>query len=253
MPITFKNETATPVGLWDTSPAHHVAAPYGGSVTLEPDQTSQGVIDVYVAAGDGSSIELVAPANTVAPAITGTARVGQTLTGTNGTWTGTPAPTYARQWKADGANISGATASTYTLTSAELGKAITLAVTATNAAGSADATSAPTAAVTAALAAPANTAAPAVTGTAEVGSVLTATNGTWTGNPTPTYARAWQRSANGSTGWSAISGATATTYTLVEADDGQYIRCSVTGTNSQGSATGNSAAVGPVTTAEAGE
>lgn len=195
----------------------------------------------------------IAPENTAVPTITGTAQVGQTLTGTNGTWTGTPAPTYSRQWKADGANISGATSATYKLTTAELGKVITLTVTATNEAGTASATSAATGAVVAALAAPVNTTAPAVTGTPEVDSVLTTTNGTWTGNPTPTYARAWQRSADGTTGWVAISGATATTYTLTAADDAHYVRCAVTGTNSQGAVTATSNAVGPITTADTGE
>lgn len=91
-----------------------------------------------------------APANTVAPAITGTAQVGATLTVSNGTWTGTPTPTYTRQWKADGANIASATATTYVLTEAELGKVITCTVTGTNSAGNASATSAATAAVIAA-------------------------------------------------------------------------------------------------------
>jgi len=40
-----------------------------------------------------------APANTVAPAITGTPQVGETLTRTAGTWTGTPTPTVAAQWQ----------------------------------------------------------------------------------------------------------------------------------------------------------
>ena len=35
-----------------------------------------------------------APVNTVAPAVTGTATFGSTLTTTNGTWTGAPAPTF---------------------------------------------------------------------------------------------------------------------------------------------------------------
>ncbi|PWL18993.1 hypothetical protein DKP76_07130 [Falsochrobactrum shanghaiense] len=83
----------------------------------------------------------VAPANTVAPAITGTATVGQTLTVTNGTWTGTPTPTYARQWYADDVAIEGATATTYALTAAEEGAVITVVVTATNAAGSVTAAS----------------------------------------------------------------------------------------------------------------
>lgn len=252
MPIMFKNDTATPVGLWDISPQHRVAAPYGGSVTLDPDQTSQSVIDAYVAAGAGSSLVLVAPANTVIPAITGTASVGQTLTGTNGTWTGTPAPTYTLQWKADGADIAGATAATYELTAAELGKVITLSVTATNTVGSAEATSTATSAVVAALTAPVNTAVPTITGTVQIGDVLTSTNGTWTGNPTPTYTLVWERGDAAEGPFTAIDGATATTYTLVEADEGKYIRCSVTGTNSQGSATENSAAVGPVTTSGAG-
>lgn len=79
------------------------------------------------------------PVNSVAPAITGTATVGETLTVTNGTWSGSP--TYTRQWKRDGANISGATGLTYVLVAADSGKTITCVVTATNAGGAVTATS----------------------------------------------------------------------------------------------------------------
>jgi hypothetical protein len=89
-----------------------------------------------------------APDNTVAPAITGTARVGQVLTGSTGTWSGTP--TFARQWRANGAAIPGATGATYTLVTDDLGKVITLAVTATEDGKSWTVVSAPTAAVLAA-------------------------------------------------------------------------------------------------------
>lgn len=82
-----------------------------------------------------------APVNTVAPVISGTAVVGQTLSSTTGTWTGTPTITYAYQWKRNGSNISSATSSTYTLVQADATFAITCAVTATNVAGSAEATS----------------------------------------------------------------------------------------------------------------
>lgn len=99
--------------------------------------------------GTATPPPVVIPANTVLPAITGTAQVGQVLTVTNGTWTGT-SPTFARQWKAAGVNIANATGTTYTPVVGDVGKAITCTVTATNTAGSASATSAATAAVIAA-------------------------------------------------------------------------------------------------------
>ena len=82
----------------------------------------------------------MAVANTVLPAITGTAESGSVLTVSNGTWVGTPAPTYTYQWKRAGANISGATSSTYTLVDADATKAVTCVVTATNAINSVSAT-----------------------------------------------------------------------------------------------------------------
>lgn len=100
----------------------------------------------YIGAGIVNGIG--APANTDVPAITGTAQVGQVLTASDGTWTGSP--TIARQWKADGDAIAGATAVTYTPVAGDIGKAITVTVTATNSKGSVSSTSAATAAVIAA-------------------------------------------------------------------------------------------------------
>ena len=90
------------------------------------------------------------PANTVAPAITGTAQVGQTLTATDGTWTGRETPALKRQWNAGGVPIAGATAATYVPLVADIGKTITVTVTGVNIIGKASATSAATAAVIAA-------------------------------------------------------------------------------------------------------
>ena len=100
----------------------------------------------YIGAGviDGS----FAPSNSVAPAITGTAQVGQTLTSTTGTWDETPVLT--RQWKAAGVAIVGATAATYVPLVGDVGKVITVTVTGTNERGSTSVTSAATAAVIAA-------------------------------------------------------------------------------------------------------
>lgn len=89
----------------------------------------------------------VAPYVTAVPAITGTATVGQVLTCSTGTWSGDATITYTYAWFANGIQIAGATASTYTLTSAEQTKRITARVTATNGVGSSYSTTAPTTAV----------------------------------------------------------------------------------------------------------
>ena len=79
------------------------------------------------------------PSNSVAPAITGTAQEGQTLTCSTGTWSGSP--TYTYQWKRNGSNIGSATNSTYTLVTADVGTSVKCMVTATNFIGSSTADS----------------------------------------------------------------------------------------------------------------
>jgi hypothetical protein len=94
-----------------------------------------------------------APANTVLPAIGGSAVEGRTLTASTGTWTGAPT-SYASQWEdcnssgASCSNIGGATDSTYKLTSSDVGHTVRAVVTATNETGSTPASSAATVPVT---------------------------------------------------------------------------------------------------------
>ena len=94
------------------------------------------------------------PTNTALPSISGGAQQGDTLTSTNGSWTGSPS-SFAYQWQdcdasgQDCSNISGATAPSYQLTSADVGQTVVSVVTATNAGGSSSATAAPTNVVTA--------------------------------------------------------------------------------------------------------
>lgn len=86
------------------------------------------------------------PENTVLPAISGIAQVGQVLTALEGAWTGAPAFTY--QWQDDDGgwvNIIGATSRTYTPLVGDVGNPIRVVVTGTNAEGSDSATSAATA------------------------------------------------------------------------------------------------------------
>lgn len=77
------------------------------------------------------------PENTVAPVVSGTTRVGEVLSTTDGTWTGDDI-VYSYQWKRDGVEIGGATADEYTLVLADLDKDITCTVTATNDGGAVD-------------------------------------------------------------------------------------------------------------------
>ncbi len=80
------------------------------------------------------------PGNTALPAVTGTAQVGQTLSGSTGSWSNSPT-SYARQWArcdsggANCADIGGATAATYLLVAADQGSTFRVRVTAANAAG----------------------------------------------------------------------------------------------------------------------
>ena len=77
------------------------------------------------------------PVLTAAPAITGTAQVGETLTCSNGTFSGDATIIYTFQWFANGVAVQGATADTLTLVAADLGKVFMCRVMAKNNPGSA--------------------------------------------------------------------------------------------------------------------
>ncbi|WP_457962742.1 hypothetical protein M1E17_14660 [Arthrobacter sp. D1-29] len=152
------------------------------------------------------------------PTITGTTKVGYTLTATPGTWS--PAPvTLTYQWYRAGIAITGAATTTHKLTATDAGKPITVRVigrkTGYTALGK---TSTPTAAITGTLTAPV----PTITGTTKVGYTLTATPGTWSPAPvTLTYQ--WYRAGI------AITGAATTTHKLTATDAGKPITVRVIG------------------------
>lgn len=80
------------------------------------------------------------PTNTVAPAVSGTETEGQTLTTTDGTWTGSPS-SYERKWQRNTgswADIGGATNSTYVLAAGDVGYTVRPGVRATGPGGVSD-------------------------------------------------------------------------------------------------------------------
>ncbi len=178
------------------------------------------------------------PANTAAPTISGTARVGETLTAQNGTWSNSPTA-FQYQWQrcnASGAacaNIAGATAKTYLLTTTDAGRTMRVRVTGINAEGAVNARSAATD-VVAPSAAPRNTARPTITGEPTAGEELTAEEGSWTNSPT-SYAYQWQRCDIDAIACGPISGATGKTYGVRNADVGFRLRVEVTAKNANGS------------------
>ena len=193
----------------------------------------------------GTNLSAATAAVTAAPltaigAITGTSRVGLVLTA--GALTpDTATATY--QWKiADTvggayADIAGATATTYTPVAGDVTKFIKVEAT-----GTGGYSGAILSAATAEVAAAPLTAIGAITGTPQVGVVLTA------GALTPAGATAtyqWKSAASSAGVYADIAGATATTYTPVAGDYNRYIKVLATGTGSY-SGTILSAAKGPV-------
>jgi hypothetical protein len=183
--------------------------------------------------------------------ISGTPEVGQVLTG-NYTYSdqqGDPQGASIYRWLRDGVAISGASARTYTLASGDLGARIRFEVTPVAATGASPGTAVQSPEVGPVVAPPPNMAPVAnnvaISGTAQVTRTLT---GSYTysdaeGNAEGTSTYRWLR--NGAP----ITGATATSYTLVSADQGAMIAFEVTPVAVAGTSPGSaaqSAAVGPV-------
>jgi hypothetical protein len=88
-----------------------------------------------------------APVNTTLPSITGTLKVGETITIVSGVWSGKEPPEVSRQLLADEVPIPGAAGPTFLLTEAQEGKSLSVSEHAKNWKGSVSVTSQPTDAV----------------------------------------------------------------------------------------------------------
>ena len=213
---------------------------------------------VYAAlAGTGAAAAQAPPVSTQEPSISGTARVGEVLQGDRGDWQN--AQSFALRWMrcdqtggapdaSDCAPIALATGNNYRLRAADSGFRIRFRVRATNADGSTFAAPNATARVQPAPGSgptPTNTARPTITGDAQVGESLTATDGTWTVNPT-SFAYQWQRCDLDAIVCGDVPGATGKSYGVRVADVGFRVRVEVTARNASGAGTAVSAPSGIV-------
>jgi hypothetical protein len=140
---TLKTYALVAADALHTVRARVTATNTDGSAAVQSAQTSPVV----------PASSTAAPKNTALPTASGTARVGQTLTAGDGSWSGNPT-SFGYVWLRCDADrtstcttIVGATAKTYLIHTAELGFRIRVRVTARNAKGSGTATSAATAIV----------------------------------------------------------------------------------------------------------
>jgi hypothetical protein len=177
------------------------------------------------------------PTNDSLPTISGTPVVGETLTATEGSWSGTFPMSFAFVWQrcAGGTcTAAGDTDSSYVVVADDVNSTLRVLVTATNSEGSTPATSAETAVVTPQQP-PVNTAEPVISGSPVEGSTLTTSTGTWSGTGI-TFTYQWVRCGvdgglpDGSN-CPTIVGATSSSYTLTATDIGARLRVFVIAKN----------------------
>jgi hypothetical protein len=198
-------------------------------------------------AGEPASARRAAelPRNTTGPAISGDARVGQTLRVSPGGWSGTQPMTFSYQWfrcsarLSDCAAIRAATNATFALTSVDVGKRLLALVTARNSAGAANAR-ASTETVAPRTSPPTPVSLPTIAGTPMTGQTLTAGPGRWNGTAPVSFAYQWRRCDAAGNSCSAIAGANGSTYLLAGADVQRRLRVSVTARNAAGSSAATS-------------
>jgi hypothetical protein len=167
-----------------------------------------------------------------------------TATCSQGTWTGTPAPTFTYQWVRDGVSLgsaNGAQTATYTLQAGDISHVLQCEITGTNTNAVAVAASPPLVVPPApSLAPPAITAVatsrPTITGTASSGSTIEckAPTAAWSGVTSWTFS--WLRNGQPGNGTVTETTATSSKYQVAAGDVPGVIQCAATATNASGSA-----------------
>jgi len=222
-------------------------------------QAKNSIGTTLVTAKSDRALPLKAPAKVKLPVVEGTAVAKQTLTVDDGTFSANPVAKISIQWfrceddtkvsglpvpdSAQCEEIKGAKGARYRLVTADEGKYITAQIEAENSEGNAFTTAK---SVRVALT-PSVIANPDVSGSAQIGKVVSASAGRWLAFPAADTSVQWfrcnketlagARKFGASSGCVAIKGATKARYTLAAADRGKHISALVTAENKAGDET----------------
>ena len=220
-----------------------IAGAAGDTYTPTPDQ-SHAAITVIVTANDGNggtdtvttgslTIGNNSPTFTATPTISGPAAVGSTLSAINTATSDDDGDTVglSYQWKANGANITGATGASFIPTAAEAHALITVTVTADD--GNGGTAIASSSGVTIANNDPFFVDSPTISGSAAVGSSLNAINTATNDIDGDSIALSYQWQANGVD----IAGATGASFTPTPAQAHASITVNITGADGYGGST----------------
>jgi hypothetical protein len=184
-----------------------------------------------------------APENITPPQVTGEPKVGHTLDCEVGTWAGEPTPVIRYLWVlvlGSGEKTVGNESAPYEVKAEAAGHTVFCQVFAKNSEGELVKDSPPVAVQAGSENEPKNVTPPSIEGQPEVGHVLECLIGKWTGQPTPTPTYQWVLDP-GAQGETVVG--EAKTYEVSKADGGQMLACTVTETNSVGTAIASSASV----------
>ncbi len=209
----------TPIAGATTSSYRVTDADTGRVITVRVTGSKGGYTSVTTTSKGVTVEKLLTAAPT--PTISGSPTEGATLSAKAGSWAPSPV-TLSYQWMRGGKAISGATASTYRVTSGDVGSTITVVVTGSKTGYTPQSRTSLGVVIAKKLT---TTPVPTIAGEPKVGATLTAKPGTWAPAPV-TLGYQWFRDG------AAIAKATTAKYVLVQADAGTAITVRVVGSKS---------------------
>ena len=211
-----------------------------------------GTLRVLVGASnpEGSVTALTLPTSSIQPAtalvntwpvsVSGTPQIGATVTADSGSWLGAEGLSFTYQWQScdpygSGCeDIPGATEASYDVEATLAGRTLRVIVDASAESRTGANEISPVTQPVAGEGAPVVQTQPAIAGTGLIGHTLTAAAGGWTGEGPIAYSYQWERCNEDGTSCTPIAGASASAYTLGEADARYAIRVLVSATNQHG-------------------